>query len=175
MISWQKEKTETIFKWKLWIRRILQSAAKNCVKPLKSWTRQFSHASGFLLSMVLRLWFSRTGLSIFQRDISILSGAHYHSSIIIFCVSQVRERWYVLWCVHRDGALQKNLWLCLAQSQNHSSVSLPRSSLLSFYFFFSQIWFYVPTSVHIFNFSFQVSLLSGHLGKASKRKCVTSS
>lgn len=32
-ISWQWEKAEAIFKWKLWIRRILQSAAKIVSKP----------------------------------------------------------------------------------------------------------------------------------------------
>lgn len=95
-ISWQREKTETIFKWKLWIRWVLQSAAKNCVKTLKSWTRQFSHASGFLLFMVLRLCFWRTGMNIFQWDVFILRSAHYHSSSIIFCESQAGERWCAL-------------------------------------------------------------------------------
>lgn len=90
-------KRQTIFKWKLWIRGILQSAAKNRVKTLKSCTRQFSHASGFLL-MVLRLWFWRIGLSIFQWDVSILRGAHYHSSSIIFCASQPGERWCAVMC-----------------------------------------------------------------------------
>ena len=97
-ISWQREKTETIFKWRLWIGGILQSAAKNCVKTLKSWTWRFSHASGFLLFMVLRLCFWRTGLSIFQWDVSALPSARYCSRSSVFCVRLAGEKWCAVMC-----------------------------------------------------------------------------
>jgi len=54
----------------------IAECSKNCVKTLKSWTRQFSHASGFLLFMALRLCFWRIGLSVFWGDVSVLPGAH---------------------------------------------------------------------------------------------------
>lgn len=84
----------------------IAECSKNCVKTLKSWTRQFSHASGFRLFMVLRLCFWRIGLNVFQWDVSLLPGAHYlSSSSSVPCASQAGQREDVLWCVSRGGTL----------------------------------------------------------------------
>lgn len=83
----------------------IAECSKNCVKTLKSWTRQFSHASGFRLLMVLRLCFWRIGLNVFQWDVSLLPAARYlsSSSSSIPCASQAGQREEVLWCVNRGG------------------------------------------------------------------------
>lgn len=55
------------------------------------------------------------------------------------------------------------------------AVSVALSVCPGIRYLFPHNWFYAPTLEYIFNFSFQVAVLSGHLGKASKRKCMTSS
>lgn len=166
-ISWQREKTEAIFKWRLWIRRILQSEAKNCVKNLKSWTLQFPHASGFLLFIVLRLHFWRTGLRFFSERF-LFSLVHIITAAAAFSVWVRLERGDVLCPEGQDFAKT-------CSSATHTVRVVLLEACPGVHYLSSPRWFYAPTLVYILNSSFQVPVLSGHLGKASKRKCVTSS
>lgn len=106
-------------------KNIAEWSKKLCQKPevmdsAVSSCQRFSSLHGF------KATFLEDWAEIFQWEISILPGTHYHCSSSIFCVSQAGER---RCAVSRGTGLCKNLWFSHAHSQSGSPWSLPRSSL----------------------------------------------
>lgn len=131
----------------------IAECSKICVKTLKSWTRQFSHASGFLLFMVLRLCFLENWAECFLVRYVYSSWCALSQQQHSLGKSGRGEAMHcdVLAGVGLCKRKQKKLLICLAHNQNSAS-SLPLSSSFSCSVC-SQILCYVPTSVHVSSFS----------------------
>lgn len=138
-ISWQREKKEAIFKWKLWIWRLLQSEAKNLCQTPEIMDSAVSSSQGF--SSLHGLCFWRIGLR-FLIETFLFSLVHIITAAASFSVCQAGERCSKGW----DFAK-------ICSSAMHTVLL---QVCLGIPYLFPHNWFYAPTLVYILNFFFQV-------------------